>query len=103
MNRRFTHLLMGTLLLVQLQESQATTFEKMGSAIEKILGTKKAVKKTVDVNGKPVDVYLSSTEPRVAVVQKAVYPPDCTHTWVIGTNGETAKITQIRVVEMSCP
>jgi hypothetical protein len=106
MNKHLSRLTVGTLLLIGMNDVRATEFEKMGSALNKVLRTTKALKKTVQVNGKDVDVFYSEqggAPSHVAVIQKAVYPPDCTHTWVIGTNAEDATIEQIRTVEMKCP
>lgn len=40
---------------------------------------------------------------KLAFVQKGVYPPNCTHTWVIGVNPKSFKVDRIEVIEMSCP
>ena len=40
---------------------------------------------------------------RVAVIEKGIYQPSCTHTWAVGLDGKTGAVTEVRVVEMSCP
>ncbi|MEZ4751935.1 MAG: hypothetical protein R3B54_15280 [Bdellovibrionota bacterium] len=90
-----------------IENSSAVEFEKMGQAIAKSLGTTKAFKSTVEVEGEAATVYYSkdgSGQPKkVAVVQKGIYEPNCTHTWVVGLDARSAKVEGIRVVEMSCP
>ena len=39
----------------------------------------------------------------MAFIQKGIYEPNCTHTWAIGIDPKTGKVTQVRVIEMSCP
>lgn len=87
------------------ESSFAIQFESKGKSIAKILGTKKAkVKKVnVDSNNQKVPVYFQKGKIKnYAVIQKRIYKPNCSHTWVIGLNTD-AKITDVRVVEMSCP
>ncbi|MCB0404240.1 MAG: hypothetical protein KDD51_05600 [Bdellovibrionales bacterium] len=90
-----------------IENSSAVEFEKMGQAIAKALGTTKAFKSTVEVQGEAATVYYSKGRggqpERVAVVQKGIYEPNCTHTWVVGLDARSAKVEGIRVVEMSCP
>ena len=84
--------------------SEGVQFEKLGSAIASVLGTTKASKKTVSVRGEKTDVYYSkkgAAPSAFAVVQTGLYPPDCTHTWVVGLDAKK-RISKIRVVEMSC-
>ncbi len=106
MKPNFARLVMGSLLLLQLQTIQASEFEKQGSSLAKALGTKKVFQKSVTVDGKKETVYYAKGEDgkatKMAVVQKGLYKPDCTHTWVIGMTAD-AKVDQIRVVEMKCP
>lgn len=91
--------------LASVESSSAVEFEKLNAAIAKVLGTTKAMKKTVSVDGKNADVFYATTGGRksLAVIQKRIYEPNCTHTWVIGVDPASQKIQQIRVVEMSCP
>ena len=82
---------------------EAAEFESLREALVATLGTSQALKKTVQVEGQTVEVYLPKAGgPRRAVVQKGVYPPNCTHTWVVGST-DSKTISEIRVVEMSCP
>ena len=92
------------MLFIWIETARAVEFEKLNAAIAKVLGTTKAMKKTANVGGKPADVYYPKTGGKMlAVIQKRIYEPNCTHTWVIGVDGATAQVKQIRVVEMSCP
>lgn len=102
MNAKISRMLMGTLLLVQLS-AYAGEFEKMGTAVERALGTKKAKKKSMKIDGKDAVVFYTEGAQKIAVVQKGIYEPDCSHTWVVGIDGKSLKVDQIRVVEMSCP
>jgi len=85
----------------------AVEFEKLGSAIAKTLGTKEAFREKASLGGVTHDIFFSKAKngkpAQFAVVQKKIYEPNCTHTWVIGVNAKTLKVTGIRVVEMSCP
>jgi hypothetical protein len=107
MNKAISRLLVGSLLLIYMESAPATEFEKMGSAIANALGTKKAFQRKLDVAGKETTVFFNKSDSgqptKLAVVQKAVYEPDCTHTWVIGMNAASRTVDQIRVVEMKCP
>jgi len=85
----------------------ATEFESLGQAVAASLGTKKAFKKSFAFENKPLDVFYSkdaSGNPtKYAFVQKGIYEPNCTHTWVVGVDATTGKVNGVRVVEMSCP
>jgi hypothetical protein len=80
-------------------------FEALGTAVEKALGTAKAFKKSVKLKGKETQVFYAKgaggKASKFAVVQKGLYEPNCTHTWVVGLDS-SASVEQIRVVEMSC-
>lgn len=95
------------LVLMYVDLARATEFEKMGNAISKALGTTKAFKTTHTLKTEPITVFYSKDASgkaeKLAIVEKRLYEPNCTHTWVIGLNAKTAKVEQIRVVEMSCP
>jgi hypothetical protein len=95
-------------LVFTIERVQAAEFEALGKAVGATLGTTKAFKKSVkSVGGGQTDVFYAkgpSGEPtRYAFIEKGIYEPNCTHTWVIGIDAKTAKVSQIRVVEMSCP
>ncbi len=85
----------------------ATEFEPLGSAVAASLGTKKAFKKSFAFEGKPLDVFYAKDgagkASKYAFVQKRIYAPNCTHTWIVGVDASTGKVSGIRVVEMSCP
>jgi hypothetical protein len=94
-------------VLFYVDQANAVEFEKLGTSVAKTLGTPKAFKAEAKVDGKAADVFYSKGSDgranKLAVIQKGIYEPNCTHTWVIGVNPATAKVEQIRVVEMSCP
>lgn len=79
--------------------------ESLKSALKAALGpVKGASKKQVTHQNQTVDIYYEKkTKARFAVVQKRIYDPNCTHTWVIGIDGKTSTVTTIRMVEYSCP
>jgi hypothetical protein len=85
----------------------ATEFEPLGAAVAGALGTKQAFKKSFAFEKKPLDVFYSKDgsgkASKYAFIQKGVYEPNCTHTWVVGVDANSGKITEVRVVEMSCP
>lgn len=98
--------LCACLLLLSLDSAFGVEFEKLGSAVEKALGTAQAFQKKVKIKGKETTVFYakdkSKKASKFAVVQKGLYEPNCTHTWVVGLD-KAAQVDQIRVVEMSCP
>lgn len=100
-------IVISLMLCLFVESSSAVEFEKLGQAIAKSLGTTKAFKSTVEVLGESATVYYSKDKrgapQKVAVVQKGIYEPNCTHTWIVGVDAKTAKVDGIRVVEMSCP
>lgn len=58
--------------------------------------------------GSPKTILLHSKDAsghasRFAVVQKGLYEPNCTHTWVIGLDAASSSVDKIEVVEMACP
>jgi len=89
-------------LLSMIQSSSAVEFEKLGSAIIKVLGTKQAMQEKVKMGKNEYDVFFTPDKKRYAVIQNGTYPPNCTHTWVIALD-KKAKVKDIRVIEMSCP
>jgi len=99
--------MLGSLLLLQMQTVQASEFESLKTALSKALGTEKAFQKKVTVEGKTETVYYAKGEDgkatKLAIVQKGLYKPDCTHTWVVGLDAASSTIDQVRVVEMKCP
>jgi hypothetical protein len=92
-------------LAFAVESACAVEFEPLNTAIAKALGTTKAVRTKVKLTRQEVEVYYPKDEnppERYAVVYHATYPPNCAHTWVIGL-GPTARVREIRVVEMACP
>lgn len=85
----------------------ATEFEPLGQAVAASLGTKKAFKKSFAFEKKPLDVFYAKDgagkATKLAFVQKGVYEPNCTHTWIVGVDASSGKVSGVRVVEMSCP
>lgn len=85
----------------------ATEFEPLGKAVSTALGTTKAFKKSFAFEGKPLDVFYakdaSGKASKLAFVQKGIYAPNCTHTWIVGVDAISGKVSEVRVVEMSCP
>lgn len=107
MQTRTYKTLLSLALFLSLELAKAAEFEKLGAAIASLLGTKQAYKKTVKFNKKEVEVFYNKGRDgkatKFAVVQKGIYEPNCTHTWVVGLDAHTAQVEDIRVVEMSCP
>ncbi len=93
------------LLLVHLDRATAMEFEKMGTAVACALKVTKASKASTVVDGKPVNAFYAKNgagkAARFAVVQQRVYPPNCSHTWVIGLDA-SGKVDDIHVVELGC-
>lgn len=101
--RGMSSCLMACVLLASAELAQATEFEKLGDAIAGALGTSQAFSRKLgsatvffskDAKGQPA---------RYAFVEKGLYEPSCTHTWVIGVDAKTSAVSAVRVVEMSCP
>jgi hypothetical protein len=100
-SRSFTQTL--AVLWILSGDARATEFEKLGDAIAGALGTTQAFSKSV----KGETLYYSKNPQgapsRVAVIEKGIYEPNCTHTWVIGVDLPKHTVSGIRVHEMSCP
>ncbi len=79
--------------------------ESLRSALKATLGPiKSAAKKNVSHKKEKFDIYYDkATLTTFAVVQKRIYPPNCTHTWVIGVDAASFKVSGIRIIEYSCP
>lgn len=96
------------LMLAYLESAQAVEIEKKGKALSKVLGSTKGVsQKTISVDGKDVTVFYTKDSGgkanKLAFVQEGLYPPNCTHTWVVGVDPAKKAVTEVRVVEMECP
>ncbi len=90
--------------LILLEQAFAVQFEPKGKAVAEVLGTKKAKQKKLTVDGKEITAfYPSEGKGKIAFVQEGLYPPNCTHTWVVGIDAAKNTVTQVRVVEMECP
>ncbi|RZA06532.1 MAG: hypothetical protein EOP11_10110 [Proteobacteria bacterium] len=100
--------LMVTLLLAQAPlAAHAVTIEPKGKALAAILGSTKVSQKKFKIDGADTNVFYAKDAAgkasRLAFVQEGLYPPNCTHTWVVGVDPGTAAVTEVRVVEMECP
>lgn len=109
LNKKFHSLLAVTALTMELarMSAYATEFEPLGKAVAAALGTKAAFKKSFAFEGKPLNIFYdkdaAGKATRFAFVQKGVYEPNCTHTWIVGIDAISGKVREVRVVEMSCP
>ncbi len=94
------------ILWSRIEQASAVEFEPMKSALVSLLGSPKVMKKSVDDGkGHKSDVfYLKGARgaSKVAVIERGLYEPDCTHTWAIGLDATSGKVTQIRTIEMKC-
>ena len=107
---KFSHLKSLSILLSPTflfgMNALAVEFEPLNQAISKSLGTTKAFKKEIKIDGEDVTTYYSKSADdkpsKFAVIQKGIYAPSCTHTWVVGLDAKKGTVDQIRVVEMSC-
>ncbi|MEW6055322.1 MAG: FMN-binding protein [Bdellovibrionota bacterium] len=95
--------------LYVLESAHAASFENLEAAVLKALKVKSkkdAVQKPVKIDGKeekiPYSKDKSGKPAYYAFIEKGLYPPNCTHTWVIGIDAKTSKVNDVRVVEMSC-
>lgn len=114
--KRLAKVVVIALLALCLDSAKATEFMKQAQALTKALGASKGIsKKSISLSG-ALDRSIASSETaevyalkegsgvkKIAVVQKRVYEPNCTHTWVVGVNPKSLKVENVNVVEMSCP
>jgi hypothetical protein len=104
---KFSLMSAAALALLPKAETQAAEFEPLGKAVATVLGTSKAFKKSFAFENKPLDVFYAKGQDgrasHLAFVQKGIYAPNCTHTWVVGVDPASGAVSQVRVVEMSCP
>lgn len=102
-------LLAGAALVMELSRMSvyATEFEPLEKAVAEALGTKSSFKKSFAFEGKRLDVFYAKDAAgkanKLAFVQKGVYEPNCTHTWIVGVDPSSGSVSEVRVVEMSCP
>lgn len=99
--------LSALLLCAQIEKSHAVEIEPWTKAVAAIVKKMKDVGvKKLSIGGKPVEVYFSKDAQgkanQLAFIEHGLYPPDCTHTWAIGIDGKSGKVTQVRVIEMKC-
>lgn len=93
---------------VQIASAASCGFQKQGPALIGMLGTPKvSVKKVAQDQGATSEVYYAKgpngKASKVAVVEKGMWEPGCSHTWAIGIDPGTGKVTEIKQIEMSCP
>lgn len=106
--------LAGIALWISIEAAHAVEIEPMGKALQALLRTTKVQKKSValKVNDSGVQ-YLQSADlyyakgangkpATAAFVVHGIYKPDCTHTWAVGIQPASGKVTEVRVIEMSC-
>ncbi len=90
-----------------LESAHAVEIEPMGKALMAILKTVKVSAKDVPGSKSGAKLYYTKAADgaveRAAFIEHGTYPPDCTHTWAIGIHPKTSKVTEVRVIEMSCP
>ena len=107
MTRRMKAVIVLGVGFLNFATAQAAQFQKLGKAVSTVLGSPKATKRTVSAGGQTADVFTlkgaNGSADRYAFVQKGLYPPNCTHTWVVGVDPKKNTILDIQVVEMSCP
>jgi hypothetical protein len=90
-------------LWLTIESAQAVQIEPLGKALKTLLRTAKVFRKS---EGNQTLFYskTSNGKPeRVAFIEKGIYQPNCTHTWAIGIDPSSGKVTEVRPVEMSCP
>jgi thiamine biosynthesis lipoprotein len=99
-----------SLTWLNIETSRAATIEPLGKAVAALLGTTKAVSKTLkggDADGKDATVFYTKgnngAADKVVFIQHGLYKPDCTHTWAIGMNASKGTVSEVRVIEMACP
>ncbi len=103
MRRNTAKLLTGSLLLLQITAAQSSEFMPLKTALSKALGTTKAFQKKIGTDNVYYAKDSAGKPTKLAIVQKGLYKPDCTHTWVIGMNANDSTVDQVLVVEMKCP
>ena len=94
-------------LFGRFKSAQAVEFEPLKQALLGVLGTPKVMRKTLANSGAEASTLFyakddSGKVSRAAFIEKGLYEPDCTHTWVIGIEPSSGKVTDVRTVEMKC-
>jgi hypothetical protein len=105
--KQFTILSPLALVSLVAPAAHAVEFEPLKTALEKSLGKGTVFKKQYKVDGTNYDLFYSKAPDgkplKFASVQKALYKPDCTHTWVIEMKAAPAvEVQKVHVVEMKC-
>ena len=100
-------LTLAVYLLLSFEQASAVEIEPLKSALLALLKTPKVFKKQIRGVSGPVDVFYSKdgrgSADKMAFIEHGIYEPNCTHTWAIGVDKKTGKISQVRVLEYSCP
>lgn len=95
-------LLVAGLTWAAAETAHAATIEPVGKAVMAILGTPKAFSKTLDGTQIYYSKGANGKADKVAFIEHGTYQPDCSHTWAVGIDAATAKVTEVRVIEMGC-
>ena len=98
-----TTIFLASTVWLTMEQAKAVEIEPMGKAIMAVLGTPKAQKK---VDGTTTIFYAKDANGHVttaAFIQSGIYEPNCGHKWVVGIDGKTGRVTQVRPIEMACP
>lgn len=85
--------------------SHARQLMPLGNALIATLKSKSAVpSKLPQYKGKVYYTVGADKKPsRVSVVENGTWGTDCTHTWAVGLDAKTAKVREVKVIELSCP
>ena len=83
----------------------AATLKKAWARLH--VGDAEAFPKKAEINGKSESAYYSKDAAgkpsQVVFVEKGLYPPNCTHTWVVALDAQSGNVKEVRPVEFSCP
>lgn len=85
------------------EQALAVQFQPKGKAIADVLGTKDAFQKKLSDGVVFYSKNSAGKAAKFAFVQEGLYPPNCTHTWIVGVDAASGAVTELRPVEMSCP
>lgn len=104
---KLTSLVVAGITWLSVENVRAVEIEPAGKAVQALLGTPKAFQKQLKgPDGNVVTFYSKNAAgkaDKIVFIQKGIYQPDCTHTWAVGLDVATNKVTSVRVIEMGCP
>lgn len=95
-------ILASALIWCSLEQARAVDLIPLGTALQGVLGTKSAFKKTVGDSTFFYSKDSAGRADRVAFIEKNVWQKSCTHTWIVGI-GRDGKVTQVVAQEQQCP